>query len=61
MKRNFDSIDEALEIEADVETISKEIIKTTKRELKKPLSTDILDSDITHTRNTVYELIQLGK
>ena len=60
MKRNFDPIDEALEIEADVETISKEIIKTTKKELKKPLSTDILDSDITHTRNTVYELIQLG-
>jgi len=53
MKRNFDPIDQALEIEADVQTISKEIIKTTKKELKKPLSTDILDSDITHTRNTV--------
>lgn len=60
MKRNFDPIDEALEIETDVKTVSKEIIKTTKKELKKPLSTDILDSDITHTRNTVYELIQLG-
>jgi hypothetical protein len=60
MKRNFDPIDEALDIETDVKTVSKEIIKTAKKELKKPLSTDILDSDITHTRNTVYELIQLG-
>lgn len=60
MKRNFDSIDEALEIEADVKSTSKEIVKRAKKELKKPLTTDILESDKVHTRNTVYELIQLG-
>ena len=60
MSRNFDSIDEALEIETDVKTVSKEIIKQAKREVKKPLTTDILESDKTHTRNTVYDLIQLG-
>lgn len=60
MKTNFDSIDEALEIETDAKTVSKEIIKQAKREVKKPLTTDILESDKTHTRNTVYELIRLG-
>lgn len=60
MSRNFDSIDEALEIETDAKTVSKEIIKKAKREVKKPLTTDILESDKTHTRNTVYDLIQLG-
>lgn len=61
MKRNFESIDEALDINADdVKSLSKEIVKKTKSELKKPLTTDILESDKTHTRNTVYELIQLG-
>jgi len=60
MKKNFDSIDEALEIETDVKTVSKEIVKKAKREIKKPTTTNILDSDKVHTRNTVYELIQLG-
>lgn len=60
MNKNFDPIDEALEIETDAKTISKEIIKKAKKEIKKPLTTDILESDKTHTRNTVYELIQLG-
>lgn len=62
MKSNFDSIDEALEIdvEVDIKASSEEIIKKAKREIKKPLTTDILESDKTHTRNTVYELIQLG-
>lgn len=61
MKRNFESIDEALDINAeDVKSVSKEIVKKTKSELKKPLTTDILESDKIHTRNTVYELIQLG-
>ena len=61
MKRNFDPIDEALDINAeDVKSLSKEIVKKTKSELKKPLTTDILESDKIHTRNTVYELIQLG-
>ena len=60
MKKNFDPIDEALEIETDAKTISKEIIKKSKREIKRPLTTDILESDKTHTRNTVYDLIQLG-
>jgi vacuolar-type H+-ATPase subunit H len=60
MSRNFDSIDEALEIETDAKTVSREIIRQAKREVKKPLTTDILESDKTHTRNTVYELIQLG-
>lgn len=60
MKKNFDPIDEALEIETDAKTISKEIIKKSKREIKKPLTTDILESDKVHTRNTVYDLIQLG-
>ncbi|MEN6551358.1 MAG: hypothetical protein ABFC34_00565 [Methanobacterium sp.] len=60
MTSKFDSIDAALEIEADAMTVSKEIIKKAKKEVKKPLTTDILESDKTHTRNTVYELIQLG-
>jgi GTP cyclohydrolase II len=60
MKRNFDPIDEALDIETNAKTISKEIVKKAKQELKNPLTVDILDSDKTHTRNTVYELIQLG-
>lgn len=60
MKKDFNPINEALEIEADVKTVSKEIVKRTKQELKKPLTTDILESDKIHTRNTVYELIQLG-
>lgn len=64
MKRNFESIDEALEVEItvdkDIKSTSKEIVKKAKKELKKPLTTDILESDKVHTRNTVYELIQLG-
>lgn len=60
MTRKFDSIDAALEIETDATTVSKEIIKKAKKEVKKPLTTDILESDKVHTRNTVYELIQLG-
>lgn len=60
MKRNFDSIDEALDIEVDIKASSKEIVKKAKKEIKKPLTTDILESDKVHTRNTVYELIQLG-
>lgn len=60
MSRNFDSIDKALEIETDAKTVSKEIIKRAKKEVNTPLTTDILESDKTHTRNTVYELIQLG-
>ena len=60
MSRNFDSIDKALEIETDAKTVSKEIIKRVKKEVNTPLTTDILESDKTHTRNTVYELIQLG-
>jgi GTP cyclohydrolase II len=60
MKRNFDPINEALDIETNAKTISKEIVKKAKQELKNPLTVDILDSDKTHTRNTVYELIQLG-
>lgn len=61
MKNKFDSIDGALDIEpTDVKTISKEVIKKTKREIKKPLDIEVLESDKVHTRNTVYELIQLG-
>lgn len=60
MKKDFETISEVLEIEPDVKTISKEIIKKSKIELKKPITTDILESDKIHTRNTVYELIQLG-
>lgn len=60
MKRDFKSIDEALDVETDAKEISKEIIKSSKKVLKKPLTIDILESDKTHTRNTVYELIQLG-
>lgn len=60
MKKSFDPIDEALEIETDAKTVSKEIITRAKREVKKPLTTDILESDKVHTRNTVYDLIQLG-
>jgi len=60
MKKSFDPIDEALEIETDAKTVSKEIITRAKREAKKPLTTDILESDKVHTRNTVYDLIQLG-
>lgn len=60
MKKNFEAIDEALEIKTSVETVSKEIIKQAKKEVNKPLTTNILESDKTHTRNTVYELIQLG-
>ena len=57
---NFNPINEALEIDTDATTVSKEIIKKAKREVKKPLTTDILESDKIHTRNTVYDLIQLG-
>jgi GTP cyclohydrolase II len=60
MKQDFNSIDDALEINTDAKTISKEIIKRAKKELKNPETTDILESDKVHTRNTVYELIQLG-
>jgi hypothetical protein len=61
MKNKFESIDNALDIEPDdIKTVSKEIIKKSKKELKTPLDTDILESDKVHTRNTVYELIQLG-
>lgn len=61
MKRNFDSINDALDVEVDdIKSASKEIVKRSKIESKKPLTTDILESDKTHTRNTVYELIQLG-
>ncbi len=64
MKKNFDSINDALDIEVelepDVKDISKEILSQAKKEIKKPLTTDILESDKVHTRNTVYELIQLG-
>lgn len=64
MKKNFDSINDALDIEVelepDVKDISKEILSQAKKEIKKPLTTDILENDKVHTRNTVYELIQLG-
>lgn len=63
MKRSFDSINEALDVEVEVDDIkstSKEIVRKSKIESKKPLTTDILESDKVHTRNTVYELIQLG-
>jgi len=64
MKKNFDSINDALDIEVelepDVKDISKKILSQAKKEIKKPLTTDILESDKVHTRNTVYELIQLG-
>jgi hypothetical protein len=61
MKSKFESIDNALDIESDdVQTTSKEIIKKSKKELKKPLDSDVMESDKVHTRNTVYELIQLG-
>lgn len=60
MNKNFEPINEALEIDTDAKTVSKEIINRAKKEIKKPLTTDILESDKTHTRNTVYELIQLG-
>jgi GTP cyclohydrolase II len=61
MKNDFSSLDNALDIEGDdVQTISKEIIKKAKVEIKKPTNIDVLESDTIHTRNTVYELIQLG-
>jgi len=47
-------------LEPDVKDISKKILSQAKKEIKKPLTTDILESDKVHTRNTVYELIQLG-
>jgi GTP cyclohydrolase II len=61
MKNDFSSLDNALDIKGeDVETISKEIIKRSKVEIKNPTNIDVLESDTIHTRNTVYELIQLG-
>lgn len=60
MNKNFEPINEALEIDTDAKTVSKEIINRAKKEVKKPVTTDILESDKIHTRNTVYELIQLG-
>lgn len=62
MTKKYNSIDKALDIDVDVDTIStsKNIIKRAKKEIKNPINIEVLDSDKIHTRNTVYELIQLG-
>jgi hypothetical protein len=58
MNNNFDKIDEALDI--DVKELSKEIIKTAKVELKKPIEGTI-DNDEKYTRDNLYELMQMGQ
>jgi hypothetical protein len=58
MNNNFDKIDEALDIE--VKELSKEIIKTAKVELKKPIEGTI-DNDEKYTRDNLYELMEMGQ
>jgi hypothetical protein len=58
MNNNFDKIDEALDI--DVKELSKEIIKTAKVELKKPIEGTI-DNDEKYTRDNLYELMEMGQ
>jgi hypothetical protein len=58
MNGNFDKIDEVLDI--DAKELSKEIVKKTKVELKKPIEGTI-ENDEKYTRDNLYELMEMGQ
>ena len=58
MKNNFDSIDEALDI--DSSPISKEFLSKTKKQLSKIEKGDAIDVDSEYTRGILYSLVQKG-
>jgi len=58
MKNNFDSINDALDIESS--SISKEILPKMKRELSKFNKEDAIDADSEYTRSVLYSLVEKG-
>jgi hypothetical protein len=67
MTKKFDAIDQALGIQVvdvpsdEVKENSKKIIKKSRSLAKsKDSAEEVYESDKIHTRNTIYELIQLG-
>lgn len=59
MSNNFDKIEESLDV--DVKTISKEYIKDTKKEIKRPIGPDESQSDYEYTRQNLYDLLEKGQ
>jgi lipopolysaccharide biosynthesis regulator YciM len=58
MKNDFDSINEALDVEAS--SISKEIIPKIKKESSKIQKGDAIDIDSEYTRGILYSLVEKG-
>lgn len=56
MKKKFKAIDEALEIEPT--EVATEIIQKAKREIKKPLDINDIDSDYIYSRENLYKMNQ---
>jgi hypothetical protein len=58
MKNNFDSINDALDMESS--SISKAILPKMKRELSKLNKEDAIDVDSEYTRSVLYALVEKG-
>lgn len=56
MTKKFKSIDEALEIETS--EIATEVVKKVKREIKRPLAIEDIDSDYIYSRENLYKMSQ---